>query len=84
MLAFAGALYLAPVWIALGRRHPRRWAIVLLTLATGWTGVGWIAALVWAVSYAEDRGECPGCDAPFRGRPPQCPGCGMPFTWRGL
>jgi Superinfection immunity protein len=42
-------LYYLPCWIAHGRHHPQRWPIFWLTVFTGWTGFGWIAAFVWAV-----------------------------------
>jgi uncharacterized Tic20 family protein len=41
-------LYVVPGIIASYRGHPQRGAIWLVTLLTGWTGVGWLAALIWA------------------------------------
>lgn len=29
-------------------RHPRLWVIVLLNIASFWSGIGWIIALAWA------------------------------------
>jgi hypothetical protein len=43
------ALYFLPTIIAVKRGHEYRWVIFALNLAGGWTGVLWIAALVWAV-----------------------------------
>jgi 4-hydroxybenzoate polyprenyltransferase len=31
-------------------RHPHLWAIVLLNVASFWSGVGWVVAMVWACS----------------------------------
>lgn len=45
----AGALfYFVPALIARQRQHPNQEAIVVLNLFGGWTGLGWIIALVWA------------------------------------
>ena len=45
-------LFFLPAVIAFPRGHPRRWAIVILLLALGWTGVGWLVALIWSLSAA--------------------------------
>jgi hypothetical protein len=44
-----GILYLIPPAIAIWRKHPYCWPIVAISLAAGWTGAGYLAALVWAV-----------------------------------
>lgn len=31
-------------------RHPQLWAIVLLNIASFWSGIGWIIAMAWACS----------------------------------
>lgn len=41
-------LYLAPALVAADRRHPGRKAIAVLNLLVGWTGLGWLAMLVFA------------------------------------
>ena len=38
-----------PIIIALIRKHNNRVAIILLTILGGWTGVGWLGALIWSV-----------------------------------
>jgi hypothetical protein len=43
-------LYFAPTLAALGRSHRQALAIGLLNLFLGWTVVGWVAAIVWAVT----------------------------------
>ena len=44
------AIYFLPTWIAGGRNHHQQNAIMVLNLFLGWTFVGWVVALVWAVS----------------------------------
>ncbi len=48
----------APTIVAFVRKHSQKWLVFLLNLLTGWTGIGWIAALVWAIagkSVAKDE-----------------------------
>ena len=49
VLLFALFIYPLPSWIAVRRRHPRRGPIAALNFLTGWTVIGWIAALAWAL-----------------------------------
>lgn len=42
-------LYLAPTGIAVLRQHINVLPIVAINVMLGWTGLGWIAALVWSV-----------------------------------
>jgi len=39
----------APTIIAFRRRHCHKWLVLLLNLLLGGTGIGWIAALIWAI-----------------------------------
>jgi len=39
-----------PVIIAFKRKHKDRWGIFALNFFLGWTGIFWIAALVWSLS----------------------------------
>lgn len=39
--------YLFPAILAFCLKHPRRWAIFAVNFVLGWTGVGWLTALVW-------------------------------------
>lgn len=41
-------LYFLPAIIAFTRNHHQKAAISVLTLVGGWSGIGWIVALVWA------------------------------------
>jgi len=44
------ALYFLPTLIAFGRNLYSRGGIALLNFFLGWTFIGWIAALVWAIT----------------------------------
>lgn len=46
--------YFLPTLIAVHREHRNRGAIVVLNLFLGWTLIGWVIALVWAVKYTPD------------------------------
>ncbi len=48
LLAGCLAVYFAPCVVASWKEHPREGWIFVLTLLTGWTGIGWAAALIWA------------------------------------
>ncbi|MGE0047300.1 MAG: superinfection immunity protein [Hyphomonadaceae bacterium] len=41
--------FFVPSWIAFQRRHEYRWIILALNIGAGWSGVGWLGALVWAL-----------------------------------
>ena len=43
-------LYFLPAFIAYLRGHHQKAAIGVLNIFLGWTVLGWIAALIWAVS----------------------------------
>jgi hypothetical protein len=47
-LATGLSLYCMPIIVAVLRRHHRQNAIGLLNLLLGWSGVGWIGAMIWA------------------------------------
>jgi hypothetical protein len=56
-LLFVFGVYFAPAIIAVARQH-RNWiGISIINLAFGWTVLGWIGALVWAVH--RDPGSAP-------------------------
>jgi ABC-type transport system involved in cytochrome c biogenesis permease component len=40
----------APTIVAFVRKHNQKWLVFLLNLLTGWTWIGWIAALIWAIA----------------------------------
>lgn len=45
------AIYLFPTIVASGRGHRSAGAVFALNLLLGWTFVGWVIALVWALTY---------------------------------
>jgi hypothetical protein len=47
--------YFVPTAVALRRRHPQIMAIVVLNLFLGWTFLGWLGALIWALVVTDDR-----------------------------
>jgi hypothetical protein len=50
------AIYYLPWFIARAVQHPRRGAIFVLNCLLGWTIIGWVAALVWALTGLSRRG----------------------------
>jgi len=48
MFSTIGAVYILPTAMAVSVRHKRVDAIVATNLLAGWTGLGWIAAMIWA------------------------------------
>ena len=42
--------YLLPTGIAVGRKRSNTGAICVLNLFLGWTLIGWVIALIWAVA----------------------------------
>jgi hypothetical protein len=49
LILFVAASYFLPFIIAAVRNHRNAPAIFLLNLLLGWTLLGWIGALIWAV-----------------------------------
>lgn len=48
--------YFVPTVVAFRRKHPQILAIVVLNLFLGWTFLGWLGALIWAL-VANDEGS---------------------------
>ncbi len=49
IFGFGFVLYFLPAIIALARNKRDTTSILLLNLFLGWTAIGWVIALVWAV-----------------------------------
>lgn len=43
------AFYFLPTLIVFLRQHKNKLAVFLLNLLLGWTGIGWVISLAWAV-----------------------------------
>jgi hypothetical protein len=52
--AIAFALYFLPFIIAASRAHPQAAPIFVLNFFLGWTFIGWVVALAWAVMGASN------------------------------
>ena len=44
-------VYFIPSVLAFWRVHHSKVAILTLNILLGWSGIGWIVALVWALAY---------------------------------
>lgn len=73
-------LYLLPSIIVIVRRHPQRIAIIALNVLLGWSLLGWVGALVWALAApsVRDAGAAiPAAMSPqAEGERRACPECG--------
>jgi hypothetical protein len=49
--SFTFVMYFLPSIIAMARSKRDTLAIFLLNFLLGWTGVGWVVALVWAAKH---------------------------------
>lgn len=49
-IIFVLTVYLVPTMVAVARRHVNAMPILLTNLYLGFTGIGWIIALIWAFS----------------------------------
>ena len=43
-------IYFLPTYIASKRKHSNKASIILVNILLGWTFIGWVVAIVWAVS----------------------------------
>lgn len=89
VIALIGIAYFIPALMAHAMHHRQETSIVLLNLLLGWTGIGWIAAILWSVAtrpatavlrLAEsvpDSGFCADCGSPLEARASFCPACGF-------
>ncbi len=49
--------YFAPFMVAAARDHDSFIAILMVNTAIGWTGIGWILVLSWALLSPPHRGK---------------------------
>jgi ABC-type transport system involved in cytochrome c biogenesis permease component len=50
-------LYAVPSVIARWRHHRNTASIIVLNLALGWTVIGWVGAMIWALYVPPRRSE---------------------------
>ena len=72
------AIYLLPVSIAASRSHPNTMAIAALNILLGWTMLGWIASLVWALTAVDKLSAASAGPVPPGARVKPCPFCAEP------
>jgi len=87
LLVVAVLLYFLPSIIGRDKRNAN--AILCLNVFLGWTLIGWVIALVWAVSAEEPAQlppaaalpgyQCPKCKAPVVQNAAGCSACGVAF-----
>ena len=49
VIVYFGLLFI-PTYVAFFRRHEHRLSIGVLNFLLGWTGIGWAALMVWALT----------------------------------
>ncbi len=52
-ILFIVLIYFLPFIVAIARKHLDSTAIFVLNLFLGWTFIGWVIALIWAVKKFE-------------------------------
>lgn len=50
LLAIFAVAYFLPTIGAAARRHRNGGAIMLVNVLLGWTGIGWMVALIWSAT----------------------------------
>lgn len=48
-------VYFGPAFVAIRARHPHRAQILVLDVLLGWTLLGWVGALLWAMTVPREK-----------------------------
>jgi hypothetical protein len=51
--------YFLPIFVAGRRNHHQIGPIAIVNMFLGWTGLGWLIALIWACSWVRPQVENP-------------------------
>ncbi len=82
LAVLAIAIYLLPTYMATLRHHHQATAILMVNLFLGWSLVGWIAALIWAMTAVRPKlskemtKQCPACAETIMKAAKVCRYCG--------
>jgi hypothetical protein len=84
LVTLAICIYLAPTFVAAGRKHRNTGAICALNIFLGWTLLGWVMALVWGLTAnveapraaTQKHMPCPECREPILVGAHRCKHCG--------
>lgn len=55
MLTALVCIYFIPAALAYHRRHKNRLSVLMLNIFLGWSGLGWIVALIWACTSSVEK-----------------------------
>lgn len=79
-------LYFVPAWVANSRKHRNENSILAVNILLGWTLIGWVVALAWALASPSgspqaslaprDEVACPSCAELVLSRAKLCRYCG--------
>lgn len=53
-ILFLLGLYFLPSIVATKRQHHNKTAIIVLNILLGWTFLGWVGSLIWALTQVQE------------------------------
>ena len=89
VLVVSLGVHFIPAIVAHKRKHQYRGWVLVANILLGWTGLGWLAVLAWAIIGPAERFAvelpsqepgCRGCSQPLRPGAKFCPHCGTPVA----
>lgn len=48
-LPMIGCVYFVPSIVAAARKHAQLGPVILVNVLVGWSGIGWVGTLIWAI-----------------------------------